>query len=434
MIKRRDFIKSSISGMTGISISGLGINPVFLTSSVESVEPVEGPEVYTLLTTAPPYGSQNVGDKLIEQRTIDIVTKEKGPVKFLIIFREEPLEPYLDRINSTRAILLPGFPVRDTPMYPGVYQLVEDLSQIRVPLIPIGGNWNVYPGDKESRRIVNYSDETRKFLYYIAGQVDRVSCREYFTCDILAKHGVNNTLMTGDPAWFLLPAIGKPMYRPRKINRLVFSPPLSAYYLDQAKLIMEMLASLFPTADLICAFHLFDPDTDPRTEGKSERSAAMSPEVLAKNRAIRVHATKLGYQIMEMAGDVNNLDFYESCDLHVGYECHAHLNFYSRRIPSVLIAEDARGIGFNYTLGVGGFTGFTRAQFETATHRKAVTSGYCTSIEELVLAPPKVGLHLDLEEFLSHELESNFRRYAGLAAYLDDVYENRMRPFLQSIP
>ncbi len=438
MVKRRDFIKKSVSGMLGIAIGGMGLNSKSHASIMESNqhigETVKGSERYTVLTTCPPYGSQNVGDELIEQRTKELVSREKGAVDFLTIFREKDLGPYLDQINASRAVLMPAFPIRDTPMYPGVYQLVDDLSQIRVPMIPIGANWNVYPGDEVSRRVVNYSDETREFLSYIAEQVDRISCREYYACDVLAKHGINNTVMTGDPAWFLLSAIGKPMHRPRRISRLVFSPPLSAYYLEQAKRVMEMLANLFPDSELFCAFHLFDPDTDPRSDGKSERSAAMSPEVLEKNRAIRDFAVKLGYQVKQMAGDVDNLDFYQSCDLHVGYEAHAHLNFFSRRILSVLIAEDARGIGFNYTLGVGGFTGFERTQTRASTARKEITSGYCTSVEELALAPPKAGLHHKIEEFLSHELESGFRRYVGLAAYLDDVYKNRMKPFIQSLP
>lgn len=439
MDNRRNFIKKSIAGTAGLVLGGMGVSA----EHHNFIQPNErinnlskkGSQSYTLLTTAPPYGSQNVGDKLIEQRTKEIVCREKGSVEFLTIFREEPLEPYLDRINATRAVLLPGFPIRDTPMHPGVYQLVKDLSRIRVPMIPIGGNWNVYPGDKQSRREVWYSQKTREFLTFISSQVDHVSCREYYTCDILAKHGINNTLMTGDPAWFLLSAIGKPMHRPQQIGKIVFSPPLSPYYLGQAKLIMQMLTRMFPDAERVCAFHLFDADSHEETTKKNERSAAMTSDVTAKNRAIREYASTMGYRIMQMAGDLDNLEFYKTCDLHVGYECHAHLNFLSRRIPSVLIAEDARGVGFNYSLGVGGFNGFMRVQPETSiTQKKKITSGYCTSIDELIIAPPKMNLHFEVEEFLKHEMESGFRRYMGLSSYLDEVFNNRMKPFIKSLP
>lgn len=432
MIERRGFVKKSIIGTAGI-LTG-GVNNDLRSNEKKNIGTSLHSNKYTILTTCPPYGSQNVGDKLIEQRTKELVSHEKGNVEFLTIFREEPLEPYLDEINATRAILMPAFPIRDTPMYPGVYHLTDDLSHIKVPMIPIGANWNVYPGDKYSRDNLSYSAATRDFLKYIITQVDVISCREYFTGDILSKHGIDNTIMTGDPAWFLLSSLGKPMYRPESINRVVFSPPLSSYYLDQAKSVMKMLGNKFPEAEKTCAFHLFDADSYKGSEAKSENSAALNPDITAKNRAIRKYAKSIGFRVKEMAGDLNNLEYYQSCDLHVGYECHAHLNFFSRRIPSVLIAEDARGIGFNYTLGVGGFTGFSRARTESFMDNKTITSGYCTSIDELLLAPPRINLHLEIEEFLSHELESRFRKYIGLAAFLDDVYENRMRPFIKSLP
>src|SRR5690606_9959084 len=152
-----------------------------------------------------------------------------------------------------------------------------------------------------------------------------------------------------------------------------FSPPLSPYYGEQAKNLMEMLAELFPDAERVCAFHLFDANSYSEDEIKSENSAALNPEVTAKNRKIIDYAKTFGYEVKQMAGNLENLEYYQTCDLHVGYECHAHLNFFSRRIPSVLIAEDARGVGFNYTLGIGGFTGFLRAQTESSMGNKTIT-------------------------------------------------------------
>ncbi len=438
MTKRRDFIKSGVMGTAGIALGKMtfGMAPESAGLPAGSNDGTSGmckaKGKYTILTTCPPYGSQNVGDKLIEERIKALITRIKGPADFLTIFREEDLEPYLDEINKTQAVLLSAFPIRDTPMYPGIYRLVNDLSKIKVPMIPVGANWNTYPGDPESRRSLSYSKETTEFLHFICRKLHSVSCREYFVHNVLSKHGITNTVMTGDPVWFNLSHIGTAMRRPAKINRVVFSPPLSPYYLDQAKEIMDMLEGLFPVAEKYCAFHLFDSDTSPTS--KSENSAALNPEVTAKNRAIRTHAKKLGFRILEMAGDVTNLEFYETCNLHVGYECHAHLDFFSRRIPSILIAEDARGAGFNYTLNIGGFNGFVRAQYDSVLTRKKITSGYCTSVEELMIAPPKAGLHKDIEEFLIHELNSGFRRYVGLSEFLDDVFHSAMVPFIQSIP
>jgi hypothetical protein len=397
--------------------------------------------MYTILTTCPDNGSRNVGDKLIEVRTKEMIKREKGDDEFFTIFREEPLEPHLETINRSKAVIMP-LAVRDTPMYPGTYRLTEDLSAIKVPLIPIGACWNVYPGDSKSREMVQYSEKTVDFLHYLARGVEKFSCREHYTVDILKKHGVRNAYFTGDPAWFHLPSMGIPLRRPKEINRVVFSGPLSPYYLDQAKSIITIIAELFPRAERYCAMHLADAGAAgggaagaaERGAVKSENSAAMSPEVARKNREIRKRAEAQGFSILEMAGDIEKLNFYEGCDLHVGYECHAHLFFFSRRIPSVLIAEDARGVGFNYSLGCGGFTGFVRAQEERKVKAKSHTSGYSTSVEELVLAPPRNDIDREVKGFLLEETETNFCRYLGLDTLLDTLYRERMRPFISALP
>lgn len=391
---------------------------------------------YTVLTTFPANrSSANVGDQLIEVAVKRLLEREKGKVEFLTIFREDSLEEYLDEINTTAAILLPAFPIRDVPMYPGCYRLVDNLDRIKVPLIPIGANWNVYPGDVVSRQNVRYSPETTAFLRRVAAAVEKVSCREFYVCKVLRKHGINNTLMTGDPAWYDADFFGKPMHRPNQIRRLVFSSPLSAFYGDQADRVLTMLATLFPDAQRYCAMHLTDAKASPFADKKATNDASMRADVAEKNAAIRQRAKDLGFEVLEMAGDVSKLEFYGDCDLHVGYECHAHLNFFCKRRPSVLIAEDARGVGFNYTLGTGGFDGFARKGL-LPLHSPKVggTSGYCVTPEEFAAAPARTDLIPQLRQFLQEECDTGFRRYLGVAEFIDETYEKMMAPFLRSLP
>ena len=47
----------------------------------------------------------------------------------MTFFREDPLEEHMEAINACRALLMPAFSVRDTPMYPVTYHLVEDLRR-----------------------------------------------------------------------------------------------------------------------------------------------------------------------------------------------------------------------------------------------------------------------------------------------------------------
>ena len=102
--------------------------------------------MYTVLTTWPEHGSGNVGDKLITESAKSFVKHEMGDVDFLELFREEKLDSYLKEINSGTAVLMPGFAIRE-PMYPDTYRLVDDLSKIDVPIVPLGTGWKSYPGD-----------------------------------------------------------------------------------------------------------------------------------------------------------------------------------------------------------------------------------------------------------------------------------------------
>lgn len=391
---------------------------------------------YTVLTTFPKNrGSANVGDQLIEISLKSLIEREKGKVKFTTIFREEPLEPYLKEINRTSAVLMPGFAIRDTPMYPDCYRLTKDLSEIKVPMIPIGSNWNVYPGDFESRESVNYSAETRTFLKKIAEGVPWFSCREYHACRVLERHGIHNTMMTGDPAWYDPDFFNLPQRRIEKVQKIVFSPPLSPFYQQQAKEVIGLLTALYPKAKRICAMHLADAWVNPFEDRRPCNDASMLESVAKKNAAIREFAKSSGFEVREVSGDVKNIEFYKQCDLHVGYECHAHLAFLRWRNPSVLIAEDARGVGFNYTLGVGGFNGFVRTQKEARSmNRSGGTSGYCVDLEDYSRAPCSPTVVSEIRQFLREETASEFRRYAGIGSFIDDTYEKRMKPFLAQLP
>ena len=275
---------------------------------------------YTVLTTFPSQrSSANVGDQLIEVALKRLVEKERGRTEFLTIFREDPLDAALAQINATSAILLPGFPIRDVPMYPGCYRLVEDLDRIKVPLIPVGANWNVYPGDGVSRDNLRYSDATLRFLQRVAGGVNQFSCREVTVCEVLARHGITNTLMTGDPAWYDPEYLWRPFHRPASVERLAFSPPLGAHYRDQGIAVLQELRRFFPHARGFCAMHLTDAKTSRFGDKSATNDASMRLEVAEKNEAIRAEARRLGFEVVEAAGDINKLAFYKDCDLHLGY-------------------------------------------------------------------------------------------------------------------
>lgn len=392
---------------------------------------------YTILSTYPGQrSSANVGDQLIELAVKRLIERERGPVRFVTIFREDPLEDRIAEVNATAAILLPGCAIRDTPMHPRVYRLTADLDRLSVPLIPIGANWNTYPGDAESRRLTRWPAGTLDFVRRLASRVAAFSCREHHVVEMLARHGIGNGLMTGDPAWYDPDAFGRAFHRPREVRTVAFSPPLSAFYRDQGAAVLRLLRDLFPAARRYCAMHLTDRVASPFADRSPTNDASMRADVAEKNAFLRREAAQLGFEVIELAGDVERLlRFYPQCDLHVGYECHAHVSMFRIRRPSVLIAEDARGVGFNDTFGAGGFTGFVRRRAGLPSGAEVGgTSGYCVTSDQHELAPARTDLIDELEGYLRAETSTCFRRYLGVGPSIDETYSTAMAPFLRSLP
>jgi hypothetical protein len=62
-----------------------------------------------------------------------------------------------------------------------------------------------------------------------------------------------------------------------------------------------------------------------------------------------------GWRVASLAGNLPKLEkLYGGADLHIGYRVHAHLFCLSRRVPSILINEDSRGVGQAAALGTKG--------------------------------------------------------------------------------
>ena len=98
-------------------------------------------------------GTGHIGDKVIEERLKTLVNLEKGEQEYFVLFREMNLKKHLDKSNSSKAILLPAMAIRDNPIYPGTYRRVDDLSRIKVPIIPFGAQYNNIPEIERQERL-----------------------------------------------------------------------------------------------------------------------------------------------------------------------------------------------------------------------------------------------------------------------------------------
>ncbi len=387
--------------------------------------------MYTILTTGPGHASGNVGDYLITASAIELLKRETGVEEFQVFFRSEDLTSRIDAVNASKAVIMPGFGIRE-PLYPQTYGLVEDLSKLTVPLIPLGAGWKSFPGDAEDAEFLTYQPETVEFLQMLADQAGVFTTRDLYTSRVMERHKVSPVALVGDCAWYKPAFLGTPFRRVNTPRRIVFTTPHYAHYHEQAKRLGSLLRESFPDAELICAFH-----------------SRLGPW----DRKLWNHLKTLGYQVRYMSHVVENLDFYSSCDLHVGYRLHGHVAFLRQRIPSVLVNEDGRSTAASATLGMGGFNASKRRLSPEAAARfrrfdrsrmgrlvRAVATrtptrlGDAPQYADHVVSPADEQIPVKVIEYVLTQLETGFEAYDAIAALIDKTYEESMRPFLRSLP
>lgn len=372
----------------------------------------------------------NVGDRLIAEAAREIVVEETDADDVPIFWNEQSVVDNIDEINQSRALIMPGFSVQPYINYPTLARALAN-GMFDVPIVPMGIAWKDFPGDYKQIARPEYPDypsEVLEFYRRVATQVDVLACREYYTETAMRQMGFAHTEMVGDCGWYDLDALGDEMRVPEQIDRIVFTDPHQSQYTDQAKRLLEMLTDLFPNAERYCSFHDFLRPTD---------------------ELIRERAEELGFEILRFGNDTENLEFYDECDLHVGYRCHGHISFLRKRIPSVLLNEDGRGMGFSYSLGAGGFKAYDRT----------VAPGTGKLEAALRTFPGGVGRHLkrsyvdgregstrhpifpadptvvdEIELFLQQELQNGWRRLRNIPHVIDSTYEHSMKPFISTLP
>lgn len=283
---------------------------------------------------------KNIGDFLITDRARKLF-EEFVDKDVVILDRTKDLTPHLETINKSRMVVLCGGPAYAPNIYKGIYPLVEDLSLIKVPIIPFGLGWCGRPVGRPLD--FKFEDESQKFLKNIHTDIKSSSCRCNITKSVLQNNGLNNVTMTGCPVWYDIDSIGKSFKRPEKVRRVVFTTAADPKLIGQTVSLIRILKKNFPNAEIIMTYHrgiLPDKHTTIRA---TFGYLAM---------AIGAKFIKPNVKIKDVAYDLKKLDFYDDCDFHLGYRVHAHLYFLSKRLPSILINEDGRGKGMVETMNL----------------------------------------------------------------------------------
>lgn len=361
---------------------------------------------------------KNIGDFLITDRCEKLLKSLKPDLELVKLPHWEAFDDKLELINNSLAVVIFGGPGYQINMYPGVYKLVKNIDDIKVPIIPLGLGWKGVPGDFITTKEYVFSKKSLSLLHKINESLDTLSCRDYYTAEALRNNGIK-PLMTGCPVWYNLDYIGKKMQLPKTIKKLVYTPAQMPEFKEQSVQVMTMLKEMFPEAEIFCSFHRgigtkdkYTPDWDVET-----------------TRYLSDRAKIYGLIPVDTSFDLKRIDFYHDCDFHVGYRVHAHINFLSMRKPSLLIHEDGRGRGVSEALNIVGVDGFVRNReesiFDSIPKIRAITKKFFPihCINKHCVDEVKFSLISDLG--------NNFVRYSGVNEIIDNNF-NIMKKYILS--
>lgn len=376
---------------------------------------------YILLTGA----IKNLGDFLIADRTKKLL-KHLRPDREIIEKKSwESLDKDLEEINRSVAVIIHGGPGYQPNMYHGVYPLVKNLDDIKVPIIPMALGWKGVPGDELCLKNYKFSPTSIQLLKKIHDNITYSSCRDYLTQRVLAKHGFKNVLMTGCSVWYDIDSLGKEFQAPKQIKKIVYTPAQNDIFGKQSIQLLQEIKNTFPQAEIICSFH----------RGISEDKFTMKKD--AENAKNIIDACqKMGVKHEDVAYDLSRIDFYKECDMHIGYRLHAHLHFLSNKKVSFLVNEDGRGRGAQEALGLLSIEAYQRTilnQFSEKFKLNKVPKvrGVINLLGKKYI--PNNDTSEKLISFIQEETANGFERVKNTLSLIDNHYP-QMQKFIKSLP
>lgn len=365
---------------------------------------------YVILTGS----KNNAGDFLIKYRGKQLLNGLIPGVEIIDIDRWHPLtSAQLDSINSSNALILLGGPALRPDMYPGIYPLTKNLNDITVPIVTMGIGWKSHTGQWESTKSYPFTNESRKLLDRINASGFKSSVRDYHSLNVLLMKGYDNFIMTGCPALYDMKLIGSDFVGPSRLSKVGFS--LGVSFQESRKMTLQMqdvilkTAAHFKDTDFVVVFH--------HAIGKHDA-------------AFRAWLDQQGIQWKDISGSHESMvDFYGSCDFHLGYRVHAHIFMSSISKPSLLIAEDGRGVALRSVLGGMIYDAFTFRNNVTWVDK---ITGKLTAFMEPQLIP---AAQLDREVIANMEYDRNnqFVFSSAVRRRINDLYPT-MKTFIEQLP
>lgn len=277
-----------------------------------------------IIGTYPEKGSKNIGDQLITNKLIELIS-EYGTYDFEVIWRADEWENVKGTINSASHVFFACLAIRPRMHY-NEYPFLKHVVQSGVPFSVVSAGTSLDVSNSNNL-FGGFSDDTVDLLRAINSKSSVCGTRGYLTQSFCANLGLNNFKFAGDVAFFNGDINNVHFKKGREVQRIVVSDPHYAdMYLTSFKTLLVGLKNLFPLADIKVALHGVNPRIPPCC---NELNIECVP--IFKNPD-------------------SGLEIYDNIDLHVGYRVHGHVSALSRGSYSYLLEQDGRGCDYGLTI------------------------------------------------------------------------------------
>lgn len=275
----------------------------------------------------------NAGDFLIKHRAFKLLRKYRPEIEILDINGWEA-NKFENELKTCETIVLCGGPSIQPKMWENIYNFDLDILQNkRLAALGVGAKTTSISASEE---------DAYKFTESSTNLIRNLACasvRDIQTKRILSKlMPEKNIHVTGCPATFedekiqsgknIIFSVGVTFSKNKQISH-------------QQKEIINMLIKRFGKKNLIVAFHHGVDQTYLESNNADKN-------LYKHNRLLIEYLDHHEIAYEDISGNVNKLlSLYASAKYHVGYRLHAHINMLANNKPTLLIAEDGRGLAFS---------------------------------------------------------------------------------------
>ncbi len=354
---------------------------------------------------------KNAGDFLITDRAIALLKHITSEHDFIIYPHWNQFQD-IEFVNNSEGIIILGGPGFQMNMFPGVYKLIENIEDIHVPIYTLGVGWYGKPGDETTEKLYHFSNSSKRLLDKINATYAGLSCRDYQTERVLKNNGYENVTMTGCPVWYDLDSIGKEFVYPKRIKKIVYTPAQRHIYSDQSIKVLEFLKNKYSDAEIIVSFH----------RGVGEVDEYTSEQDAKNTQKIADFAKQIGVQVADVSYSAHKLNFYDNCDIHIGYRVHAHIYFLSKRLPSILLHEDGRGNGVSEALKSPGINAYDSSKVYSKIFKLFKHNYFMAKVYSKIGLKINKNIISDLSNTLDIVENTNYECFENISKSIDEHY------------